>query len=132
MTQLQQQSKKSNGSSNPFLQPISIREIILIGFSLFMAFLHYNESNDISKHEKDKIVLEERIKHYQKDAIIQAAISDSLETNAKVLEGVIEYQKHNPKIIEKKYVEVRNDVLNLSDDDKIKYLAARLSKKNSH
>ena len=131
MTQLQE-NKNSIGSTNPFLQPIGIREIILIGVSLFMAFLHYKESGDITKHEKDKLVLEERIKHYQKDALIQAGITDSLETKAQVLEGVIEYQKKNPKIIEKKYVEVRNDVLSLSDDDKIKYLAARLSKKNSH
>lgn len=123
---------KNNGSPNPFLQPIGIREIILIGFSLFMAFLYYKENNNLTQNEKDKIVLEERIKYYQKDAIIQAAITDSLQINAKVLEGVINYQKHNPKIIEKKYGEVRNDIINLSDDAKIKYLSGRLSKKNSH
>lgn len=123
---------KNNGSTNPFFQPIGIREIILIGFSLFMAFLHYKDGSKLTQNEKDKIAIEDRIKYYQKDATIQAAISDSLETKTKVMQGIIDYQKDNPKIIEKKYVEIRNDVLSLPTDDKIRYLAGRLSKKNNH
>lgn len=104
----------------------------MFGACIILAFFLFFKKWDTNELREDKIRSEEKIKQYQKDALLQSAITDSIETKNKALEAVIAYQKENPKIIEKKYVEVRNNVLSLSSDDKLLYLARRLSKKDSN
>lgn len=110
----------------------NIREIFIWGAFLISAYFAFIKKWDNSQLQEDKIRAEERIKSLEQIAKFQSHYSDSVKESNTAMKAVIEYQKNNPKIIEKKYVEVRNNVLNLSDDDKVLYLARRLSKKDSN
>lgn len=112
--------------------PVTIREVFIFIAFLISAYFAFIKKWDNVQLQEDKIRSEEKVKSLEQNDKAKALLIDSFKTNAKVLEGIVDYQKNNPKIIEKKYVEIRNDVLNLPVDDKIEYLARRLSKKNNN
>lgn len=110
----------------------NIREIFIWFAFLISAYFAFVKKWDNSQLQEDKIRAEERIKSLEQSAKYWSHYSDSVKQSNAEMKAVIEYQKNNPKIIEKKYVEVRNNVLNLSSDNKVLYLARRLSKKDSN
>lgn len=111
---------------------ISIRESILFSICLLLSYFVFIKKWDNVQLKEDKIRAEEKIKEYEVDSKIQHSITDSLKTKVQVIEGVIEYQKLNPKIIIKKYDKVRNNVNMLNIDESIGYLSARLSKESGN
>lgn len=113
-------------------EKISGREILLIALCLFLALYSFLKADDRDKLREEKARSEERIKQYQKEAKQQASITDSLKTKVSTYEGVIAYQKENPKIIIEKYDKARGKLNLLNTDDQIDFLSNRLSKEGSH
>lgn len=114
------------------LKSVTIREIFVWGAFIIAAYFAFVKKWDNVQLREDKIRSEERIKEYQKDAKLQEHYTDSVKESNTAMKAVIEYQKDNPKIIEKKYETILNGVLSLPTDDKIRYFARRVSKKNSN
>lgn len=113
-------------------KPIGIREVlawVLFAVAVYFAVTDRWQNTDL---QEDKIRAEEKVKFYEEDAKAVHVLADSFKVKSKIDSAIIEYQKNNPKIIEKKYVEVLNGVFNLPVDDKIGHLAGRVSKKDSH
>lgn len=106
--------------------PITIRDIIGFAICLFTSYFAFIKKWDNSRLQEDKIRSQERIKSLENNDKAKALLIDSMKTNTKVLEGVIEYQSKNPKLIIEKYDKVRNNILALSSDSSIKYLRNRI------
>lgn len=113
-------------------KPLAIREILAwVLFIVVTCVAVIDRSQNVDLQE-DKIRAKEKIKFYEKDAKAYHALADSFKLKSKIDSALIEYQKNNPKIVEKKYVEVLNGVLTLPVDDKISYLSGWVSKKDSN
>lgn len=113
-------------------KPLGIREVL--AWVLFIVAVYFSITDRWQNEnlQEDKIRAEEKIKFYEKDAKAYHALADSFKVKTKIDSAIIEYQKNNPKIIERKYAEVLNGVFSLPVDDKIIYLTGRVSKKDSH
>lgn len=112
--------------------PITLRDIIGFALFIFVSYFAFVKKWDNSQLREDKIRGEERIKQYEVDFKLQRHYTDSVKESNTAMKAVIEYQKENPKIIEKKYETILNGVFNLPVDDKIKFLSGRVSKKNNN
>ena len=111
---------------------ITRREVILFVGCLSLALYCIYVELNTNTLQKEKIISEERIKQYQKDAKEQQLLTDSLKSKVMVIEGVLEYQKQNPKIIIEKYDKVRNNINLLNADASILYLSNRLSEEGGN
>lgn len=109
-----------------------IREIILFGASLLLAFFLFTKNGDNTKLKEDKVRAEERVKEYEQIFKAQEKITDSLKIKASSLESIIEYQKKNPAIIIQKYDKAISNINLLDADQSISFLSNRLSKESGH
>lgn len=114
------------------LKSVTIREIFVWGAFIIAAYFAFVKKWDNVQLREDKIRSEERIKSLEQNDKAKALLIDSMKTNTKVLEGVIEYQSKNPKLIIEKYDKVRNNINVLNADESVSYLSDRLSKESSH
>lgn len=113
-------------------KPIGIREVLAWVLFIIATYFAVTDRSQNVDLQEDKIRAEEKIKFYEKDAKAYHALADSFKMKSKIDSALIEYQKNNPKIIEKKYVEVLNGVFSLPVDDKIIYLTGRVSEKDNN
>lgn len=114
------------------LKVISIREVILFGVSLILAYFAFVKKWDNSQLQEGKVRAEERVKVLEREGTLQHLITDSLTMQVEVIKGVLEYQKENPKIIIQKYDKIRDNVNLLGADESISFLSDRLSKESGH
>lgn len=110
----------------------ALREIIIFIAFIFCAYFAFVKKWDNVKLREDKIRSEERIKSLEQNDKAKEVLIDSFKTNTKILEGVIEYQNKNPKLIIEKHDKIRNTVNVLNADRTIGYLSDRLSKEGGH
>lgn len=122
------QTKQSKTKNILIISGIVLFVLLLIG----AYFLHKHHLNKEASLEEENIRSEERIKIKQAENDKLKLNLDSLKTDISTLSAVIDYQKNNPQIIREKYVEIRNNVVSYTVDDKIKYLSNRLSKKGNN
>lgn len=114
------------------LKTANIREIFIWAAFLISAYFAFIKKWDNVQLQEDKIRSEERIKSLEQNDKAKAVLIDSLKTNVKVLEGVVEYQNKNPKLIIEKYDKVRNNISVLNADKSIEYFSNRLSEESGN
>lgn len=113
-------------------KPVSLREFIMFFICLILCFFLFVKKWNNVELESDKARSEEIIKMYEQNMEHQKCVSDSLILNAHVLEGIIEFQKKNPKIIIHKYDKIRDNIGVLNAGQSISYLSGRLSQAGSN
>lgn len=111
---------------------VTIREVIMLGACLILAYFAFVKKWDNSQLQEDKIRAEEKIKVLETEKLHWHTVADSFKTEVSVTRGIIEYQKQNPKIIIEKYDKIISDVNMLYADGTIAYLSDRLSEEGSH
>lgn len=100
---------------------------------LFSGLFGYTVlSNRNQRDLEEKIRSDERAKQYELDAQKNHEIADSAKISAAKFEAVLEYKSKNPQIIIQKYDKIHDNVVGLSANNKVKFLAERLSKAHSH
>lgn len=113
-------------------KPITLREIICFGAALLCAYFAFVKKYDNVTLQEDKIRAEEKVKYLEQRDSTKTQFIDSLKTNVKVLEGIVDYQKKNPKLIIEKHDKIRNNVNLLNADGSISYFSDRLSKESGN